>query len=112
MKAIAEKRAVQLREHSGFKNAGVWDPESIDGTHVIYVLHDAKQPELYGGLPKNPRIPIVYTLWKHILKPISLFGVFLGALGMVFHYVGYGPKRTQPEPPLAKEVKEEDRGNR
>jgi formate dehydrogenase beta subunit len=112
MKQIAAKRALQLREHSGFKNAGVWDPESIDGTHVIYVLHDATQPELYGGLPKNPRIPIVYTVWKYILKPISLFGVFLGALGIVFHYVGYGPKHTQPEPPLAKEMKEENRGNR
>lgn len=112
MKEIAEKRAVQLREHSGFKNAGVWDPESIDGTHVIYVLHDATQPELYGDLPKNPRIPIVYTVWKYVLKPISLFGVFLGAIGMAFHYVGYGPKRTQPEPPAAKEMKEEDRGNR
>jgi formate dehydrogenase iron-sulfur subunit len=112
MKEIAEKRAVQLREHSGFKNAGVWDPESIDGTHVIYVLHDVTQPELYGDLPKNPRIPIVYTVWKYVLKPISLFGVFLGAIGMAFHYVGYGPKRTQPEPPAAKEMKEEDRGNR
>ena len=24
------------------------------GTHVIYVLHDATNPEMYGGLPANP----------------------------------------------------------
>jgi formate dehydrogenase beta subunit len=99
MKEAAEHRAKQLREQSGFSDAGVWDPASIGGTHVIYVLHDATQPELYGGLPKNPRIPVVYTWWKHFLKPLSLLSVALGAMGIAFHYVGYGPKPTQPEPP-------------
>ena len=73
------------------------------------MLHDATHPEQYGGLPANPRIPISYTIWKYFLKPISLFSVFLGAVGVVFHYVGYGPKRTQPEPPIKKEEKN---GNR
>jgi formate dehydrogenase beta subunit len=108
MKEIAENRAKQLREQSGFQNAGVYDPETVGGTHVIYVLHDATQPELYGGLPAKPRIPVVYTWWKYLLKPISLATVALGAIGMVFHYVSYGPKPTQPEPPK----KEETNGNR
>jgi formate dehydrogenase iron-sulfur subunit len=99
MKEAAEHRAKQLRDQSGFADAGVWDPQSIGGTHVIYVLHDAKQPELYGGLPANPRIPVVYTWWKPFLKPLSLLSVALGAVGIAFHYVGYGPKPTQPEPP-------------
>ena len=99
MKEAAEHRAKQLREQSGFADAGVWDPQSIGGTHVIYVLHDATKPELYGGLPKHPRIPVVYTWWKYFLKPLSLLGVALGAVGIGFHYVGYGPKPTQPEPP-------------
>jgi formate dehydrogenase beta subunit len=104
MKEIAEARAKQLREHSGFSKAGVYDPDTVGGTHVIYVLHDATQPELYGGLPAKPRIPIVYTLWKYILKPIGLGTVFLGALGVVVHYIAYGPKRTQPEPPRKEET--------
>ena len=104
-----EEEVKQLREQVGFPKAGVWDPASISGTHVIYVLHDATHPEQYGGLPANPRIPISYTIWKYFLKPISLFSVFLGAVGVVFHYVGYGPKRTQPEPPIKKEEKN---GNR
>jgi formate dehydrogenase beta subunit len=108
MKEVAENRAKQLREQSGFQNAGVYDPETVGGTHVIYVLHDATQPELYGGLPAKPRIPVVYTWWKYLLKPISLATVALGAIGMVFHYVSYGPKPTQPEPPK----KEETNGNR
>src|SRR5881296_1729426 len=56
MRALADARAKQLREHSGFPNAGVYDPSSIGGTHVIYVLHDITKPELYG-LPANPQIP-------------------------------------------------------
>ena len=58
---IAGSRAKQLREHSGFADAGVYDPQSIGGTHVIYVLHDIKQPERYG-LPANPVIPPSYTV--------------------------------------------------
>src|SRR5438045_4625496 len=68
MKYLAEQRAKQLRDHYSFPNAGVYDPAGVGGTGVIYVLHDATQPELYGGLPKNPRIPISLKLWKGPLK--------------------------------------------
>ena len=43
---------------------------------MIYVLHDAKNPELYGGLPKDPHIPWSVRLWKGPLK-------WLGNLAMV-----------------------------
>ena len=42
MKELGETRAEQLRTQSGFADAGVYDPEGVGGTHVIYVLHDAK----------------------------------------------------------------------
>jgi formate dehydrogenase iron-sulfur subunit len=109
MTALAESRAKQLRDNYGMENAGVWDPQSIGGTHVIYVLHDATKPELYGGLPAEPKIPVVYTLWKSIFKPIGLGTVFLGLLGIVFHYIGYGPK--DPPGPAAP-PQESARGNR
>ena len=31
---------------------------------MIYVLHDATNPEAYGGLPKDPHIPWVVRFWK------------------------------------------------
>ena len=71
MTALAQKRASQLREHSGHKNAGVYDPAGIGGTHVIYVLHDASNPEAYSGLPKNPTIPWTVRIWKGPLKWIG-----------------------------------------
>lgn len=97
MKELAETRAAQLRDVSGFRDAGVYDPDSINGTHVIYVLHDATHPELYGGLPASPQIPFSYTYWKWIAKPIGLVLALLGLLAVFFHYVFTGPRRPQPE---------------
>src|SRR5438105_8999621 len=99
MLALANTRAQQLVQISGFKNAGVYDPQSVGGTHVIYVLHDATQPELYGGLPSNPTIPPSYTVWKWLAKPTGLFMAALGVFAVFFHRIAVGPKLPQPETP-------------
>jgi len=62
------------------------------------VLHDATQPELYGGLPANPTIPPSYTVWKWLAKPAGLAMAFLGVFAVFFHRITVGPKRPQPEP--------------
>src|SRR2546425_4045615 len=99
MVQIANTRATQLKKESGFQNAGVYDPQSVGGTHVIYVLHDITKPELYGGLPANPQIPPSYTVWKRFAKPIGLLLALFAAPVAFFHYVTEGPKEVQPEPP-------------
>ncbi|HEX5733932.1 MAG TPA: formate dehydrogenase subunit beta [Blastocatellia bacterium] len=105
MLELANTRAAQLRDDSLFPlpNAGVYDPQSIGGTHVLYVLHDITRPELYGGLPANPQIPVSYTFWKYIAKPIGLALALLGLLAVFFHYIFNGPKLPQPEPPAREE---------
>src|SRR5258706_14233314 len=65
MKELAETRATQLRDQSGFANAGVYDPAGVGGTHVIYVLHDATNPEAYGWLPKNPHSPMAANILQN-----------------------------------------------
>ena len=92
MKELAENRAAQLREHSGFANAGVYDPAGVGGTHVIYVLHDATNPEAYGGLPKDPSIPWTVKLWKTPLKWLGNAAIIGGAVGIFLHYLRFGPK--------------------
>ncbi len=92
MKELAETRAEQLRENSGYRDAGVYDPAGVGGTHVIYVLHDAKNPELYGGLPKDPHIPWSVQLWKNPLKWIGNLGIIVGVVGVFIHYLRFGPK--------------------
>ena len=91
----AEARAAQLREHSGFKDAGVYNPQSVSGTHVIYVLHDATQPELYGGLPKTPVIPPSYSIWKRVAKPVALALGMLAVPAAFLHYLMEGPKEAE-----------------
>jgi len=63
----AEGRITDLKSR-GFKNAGIYDPPGVGGTHVMYVLHHADQPQLYAGLPQNPRISQVVELWKGLTK--------------------------------------------
>jgi hypothetical protein len=91
---LAKKRAAQLRGNTSYTNAGVYDPEGVGGTHVIYVLHDKDHPERYGGLPKDPRIPIMVKAWKHPLKWLGNFGLIAGIAGVLLHYVRFGPKQV------------------
>ena len=94
MTDLAQNRAKQLREHTSHKNAGVYDPAGVGGTHVIYVLHDIEHPELYGGLPKDPRVPLLVRLWKGPLKWLGNLAIAAGILAAAGHYVRFGPKRV------------------
>jgi len=63
----AQTRLTDLKSR-GFRNAGIYDPPGVGGTHVMYVLHHADQPQLYANLPANPRISQVVELWKGLTK--------------------------------------------
>ncbi len=78
----------------GFANAGLYNPEGVGGTHVMYVLQHADRPSLYAGLPANPRISPLVEIWKGMLKPIGLIGIGLTALVGFFHYVTRGPNEV------------------
>ncbi|MDI9654428.1 formate dehydrogenase N subunit beta transmembrane domain-containing protein, partial [Burkholderia cenocepacia] len=56
----------------GFEHAGLYDPQGVGGTHVMYVLHHADKPSLYHGLPDNPSISPMVKLWKGIAKPLEV----------------------------------------
>ena len=95
-----EARDAASRRVRFCQGSWVYDPDTIGGTHVIYVLHDITKPEKYGNLPAKPRIPLSFTIWKNVFKPIGLFGAMLGFVGVVMHYVFEGPRREQPTPPI------------
>ena len=64
---------------------------------MIYVLHDVTNPEAYGGLPKDPQIPWVVRLWKGPAKWIGNLAMAGGVLGVVLHYMRFGPKRVEEQ---------------
>jgi formate dehydrogenase beta subunit len=86
----AESRAEQLRA-DGHAQAGVYNPEGVGGTNVLYVLKDATQPEAHG-LPKDPAIPLSVAVWKGPLKWLGTLTLVGGILGTFFHYVRFGPR--------------------
>ena len=92
----AEERIVDLKSR-GYKNAGLYDPPGVGGTHVMYVLQHADQPQIYNDLPKDPQISLMVELWKGVLKPIMSLGLGLVALGGFFHYVTVGPKEIKED---------------
>ena len=97
MLQLAGERATQLRDHFGYDKAGVYDPPGVGGTGVIYVLHDATKPELYGGLPSNPTIPLAVRLWKKPLKWLGNLAIVGGLVGLFVHYLRFGPKAREDE---------------
>jgi formate dehydrogenase iron-sulfur subunit len=92
----AEERIVDLKSR-GYKNAGLYDPPGVGGTHVMYVLQHADQPQIYNGLPKDPQISLLVELWKGVLKPIMSLGLGLVALTGFLHYVTVGPKEIKED---------------
>jgi formate dehydrogenase iron-sulfur subunit len=96
MKKHAEARITDLKSR-GYKNAGLYDPPGVGGTHVMYVLHHADQPQIYSGLVKDPRISPIVELWKGLTKYAGLaaIGAF-AAIGFLHHVVS-GPNRVSKE---------------
>jgi formate dehydrogenase iron-sulfur subunit len=92
----AEERIVDLKER-GYKNAGLYDPKGVGGTHVMYVLKHADNPEMYAGLPKDPTISAMVSLWKGALKPLALLGMGLTVAAGFFHYIKVGPKEVEED---------------
>ena len=96
MKHQAEDRIGELKSR-GFENAGLYDPQEVGGTHVMYVLHHADRPSLYSGLPDKPRISPVVDTWKGFIKPLGLAGIALAALAGFFHWITAGPNEVTEE---------------
>ena len=102
----ADGRIVDLKER-GFAQAGIYDPQGVGGTHVMYVLQHADKPELYSGLPGAPSISAMVELWKGAAKPLSSLALAAVALGAFLHYVTKGPNEVSKE--IEKEVEDETR---
>ena len=104
MKELAETRAEQLREHSGFADAGVYDPPGVGGTHVIYVPHCTTQRIQSCKVAlaeRSAHVPYSVRLWKGSAG--SGWGIWeddrRSLAGLAWHYMRYGPKKVEPIPP-------------
>ena len=92
MKEHAAERIVDLKSR-GYENAGLYDPEGVGGTHVMYVLHHADDPTLYANLPKDPVISPMVRLWKGAAKPLGVAAMVGAAVLGFLHYIRTGRNR-------------------
>ncbi len=105
MKEVAATRIEDLKSR-GYAQAGLYDPQGVGGTHVMYVLHHADKPQLYSGLPKDPGISPMVSVWKGITKPLAMLGLGALAVGSLFHYISKGPNEVSKD--VEKEIEDED----
>ncbi|NIF86624.1 formate dehydrogenase subunit beta [Comamonas sp. Tr-654] len=92
----AEGRVQEMKTR-GFHQAGIYDPQGVGGTHVMYVLHHADQPELYHKLPKDPKISAVVEGWKGWFKPLAALGFVATLAGAAAHYMAAGPNEVEED---------------
>jgi len=92
----AEGRVQEMKTR-GFDQAGIYDPQGVGGTHVMYVLHHADQPELYHKLPKDPKISAVVEGWKGWFKPLAALGFVATLAGAAAHYMAAGPNEIDED---------------
>ena len=92
----AEGRVDEMKSR-GVQNAGVYDPAGVGGTHVIYVLQHANQPELYHKLPNEPKISSVVEGWKGWFKPLAALGFVTALAGAAAHYITTGPNEVDED---------------
>jgi len=85
----ATDRIVDLKSR-GYANAGLYDPQSVGGTHVMYVLQHADKPQLYADLPKDPHISPMVSLWKSPAKAVGMLALGGTALAAFLHYIRFG----------------------
>ena len=90
MVGYGNKRAGELKER-GFQNAGLYNPQGVGGTHVMYVLKHADKPEQYAGLPGNPSISPLVSLWKGAAKPLAVLAMVGAVVAGFLHYMKVGP---------------------
>jgi formate dehydrogenase iron-sulfur subunit len=89
----AAERVDQLKS-GGFEQAGLYDPQGVGGTHVMYVLRHADDPTLYSGLPKEPKISPMVRLWKGAAKPLAMAAMAFVALAGFLNMVRGGASET------------------
>lgn len=94
---IKAEGRVQEMKTRGFDQAGIYDPQGVGGTHVMYVLHHADQPELYHKLPKDPKISAVVEGWKGWFKPLAALGFVATLAGAAAHYMAAGPNEIDED---------------
>lgn len=87
----ANTQLILLKER-GFKDAILYDPKGVGGTHVMYILPYGNNPALYNNLPNDPQVSWLVSLWKGPLKTVASVGLIGAIIAGVLHFIRTGRK--------------------
>ena len=103
-KLVADGRQrVATLKAKGFSNAYLYGDRELNGLHVMYVLDDS--PAVYG-LPVNPQIPAVASVWQDVIQPLGWTLGGLTILGLGLNYLVARESKLTKELPGKKEEKD------
>ena len=77
----------------------MYDPAGVGGTHVIYVLHDAKNPEDVRRPAERSAHPLLRVALEEAAEVAGQSRHVGGLAGLALHYLRFGPKKAEPIPP-------------
>ena len=92
MVALGNQRVSQLQT-AGFKNAALYNPEGVGGTGVVTVLAHGDHLDWYS-LPRDPHVPLLTRLWKHVVRPLGMVAIAGAVLGAFGHFTKFGRKEV------------------
>lgn len=107
MKAHAQDRIKDLNSR-GYEKAGLYDPQGVGGTHVMYILHHNDQPHIYANLPDEPKISPIVKTWKGISKYVGISAITGAIVATAAHAMMFGASRVKKKEEIeAKEALKE-----
>ena len=93
MLALADRKVETLNAR-GYDNAAVYNPAGVGGTHMMYVVPHGDRLDDYS-LPTDPTASPMPMTGLGFLKRIGAYLMGFGVLGVVGHFLRYGPERLE-----------------
>jgi len=92
------KKIVARLKERGYPGATLYNPTGVGGTNYVYVLpHGGNAINMYAGLPADPSVSLLVTLWKGPMKYLSAAAILGTFAAVLFHWVTIGPKTEDHE---------------
>ena len=93
MLALADKKVETLNAR-GYDNAAVYNPAGVGGTHMMYVVPHGDRLGDYS-LPSDPTASPTPMTALGFLKRVGAYLMGFGVLGVLGHFLRYGPERLE-----------------
>ncbi|MGH2817218.1 MAG: formate dehydrogenase subunit beta [Actinomycetota bacterium] len=109
MRLYGEEKVAKLQDR-GFDDALLYDPEGVNGVHMMYVVPRGEMVEEYG-LPKDPTVKAAsFFPVMSGLRKLGSIATWAGILGSIVFFLRSGRRFPPPEDEAVAHAQELGRG--